>query len=299
MTGNSSILSDLPATAGVARSTRREGVDVSLNAPTPAQPAIASPEWAVAGWIIRFVRLMAGHRLAIPQEPGDVFLKVVAGALTDRGAFARPREIRDTLLLSEEVTAGHDGALVAVMTRGDGAPERVEVMSELTLHGPLEDAFRWQRFDEKFGHVTHAFDGVEAYMSPGFHLLEEDGDEVCYVNLWTSGKGVDLTTHNHANDPSPAAPAFAETHWVFYNGSGRGGMYDCDEPGAPRTRYPMQTGQEHGPFFAVDEHGAPRRRENGAVAYPWHGWESGEDDRAEQAFDFVAAFETNPDYVKI
>lgn len=299
MTGNSSTLSELPVTATVTRSVEREGVEIRLQAPSSDQPVIASPEWAVAGWSIRFLRLMAGHALAIPKDQGDVFVKVVAGALTDRGAFAGPREVRDTLILSDGVMAGPEGALVAVMTRSDAAAEKIESMTELTIHGPLEDAFRWQRFDEKFGQFTDAFDGVEAYMSPGFHLLQEDGDEVCYVNLWTSGKGVDLTTHNHANAPTPGAPAFAETHWVFYNGSGHGGMYGCDEPGAPRTRYPMQAGQEHGPFFAVDQDGAPCLRENGAVAYPWHGWESGEDEHAEQAFDFVAAFETSPIYVKI
>ncbi len=299
MTGSPSLLPELPATAGISRSAPREGVDVTMTAPTSSQPAIASPRWSVAGWTIQFVRLSAGHVLAVPQDQGDVFVKVVAGALSDRGAFASPREVRDTLMLSDQITAGPEGALIAVMTRGDTAGERIEAMSELTIRGPMDDAFNWQRFDEKFGEVTDAFDGVEAYMSPGFHLLQEDGEEVCYVNLWTSGKGVDLTTHNHANAPSPEAPAFAETHWVFYNGSGRGGMYGCDEPGAPRTRYPMQTGQEHGPFFAVDERGAPRLRDNGAVEYPWHGWESGEDDRAEQAFDFVAAFETNPAHVRI
>ena len=31
--------------------------------------------------------------------------------------------------------------------------------------------------------------------------------KVTYVNLCTAGKGVDLSTYNHGNDPSPAAPA--------------------------------------------------------------------------------------------
>jgi hypothetical protein len=57
----------------------------------------------------------------------------------------------------------------------------------------------------------------------------------------------------------------------------------------------MQRGEEHGPFFVSDPTtGMAMRRENGAVEYPWHGWQAGTDDDAGQAFDFVAAFELNP-----
>ena len=100
--------------------------------------------------------------------------------------------------------------------------------------------------------------------------------------------------------PAARAPAFAETHWVFNSGAPGAGMYLCDAPGASRARFPMGRGQEHGPFFAVDPltH-RPRMRANGAVEYPWHGWQGGQDDQPGEAYDFVAAFETNPDFALV
>jgi hypothetical protein len=76
-------------------------------------------------------------------------------------------------------------------------------------------------------------------------------------------------------------------------------MYTRDVPGGDRKRVPMPRGTEHGPFFRCDSAGRPRLRANGAVDYPWHGWQAGVDARAEQAFDFVCAFEINPAFVSI
>ena len=39
--------------------------------------------------------------------------------------------------------------------------------------------------------------------------------------------------------------------------------------------------------------------DNGAVKYPWHGWQSGNDDQDLQSYDFVAAFEIIPEYALI
>ena len=121
--------------------------------------------------------------------------------------------------------------------------------------------------------------------------------------MWAAGKGVDLSTHNHGRAPTPTSPAFAEVHLVLHNGTGRGGMYLTAEPGAPsRTRFPMQQGDEHGPFFTYDPAtGAPRLRENGAVDYPWHGWEAGAPDGEPkgQSYDVVAAFEITAPYARV
>ena len=40
-------------------------------------------------------------------------------------------------------------------------------------------------------------------------------------------------------------------------------------------------------------------RENGAVMYGWHGWEAGVDLLPDQAYDFVFAFEINPDFADL
>lgn len=77
-------------------------------------------------------------------------------------------------------------------------------------------------------------------------------------------------------------------------------MYLCDTLGAQKKRFLMRRGEEHGPFFAVDSGTRrPVLRANGAVAYPWHGWQGGQDESKEQAYDFVAAFETNPKFVLV
>ena len=43
----------------------------------------------------------------------------------------------------------------------------------------------------------------------------------------------------------------------------------------------------------------PKLKANGAVDYPWHGWQAGTDDDSRQAYDFVAAFEINPRYAPL
>ena len=79
-------------------------------------------------------------------------------------------------------------------------------------------------------------------------------------------------------------------------------MYHCetrDAPAQERVRTVMQAGEEHGPFFRLDEAtGKPLLRPNGAVDYPWHGWQGGTDDQPGQAYDLVAAFEIYPEFVK-
>ena len=288
--------------APLAKHGQRPGLKIILDSrQAPGEPAV-SDLWSVAGWTLQFARLHAGQSLSLDQDAGRIHVKVVTGELSNIGRkpFAGPFRVRDTDVSAGELRAGGDGAMLAVFTETAQAADNVRSMAELNIEGPLDEVFEWQRFDEKFGAFTDFFDGTEAYMSPGFHLLDESFAEVTYVNLWTAGKGVDLSTHNHGNDPSPAAPAFAEAHWVFNRGAPGAGMYLCDEPGAPRTRFPMRRGQEHGPFFATDPNtGRPALRPNGAVEYPWHGWQAGDDDGTGPAFDFVAAFETYPDFVAV
>ena len=286
----------------IANHGQRPGLKIILDSRGPVGEPVVSSVWSVAGWTLQFARLHAGQSLSLDQAAGRIYVKVVTGELANIGRkpFAGKFAVRDTDVSAGELRAGADGAVFAVFTETEDVADNVRSMAELTIEGPMREAFEWQRFDEKFGAFTDFFDGMEAYMSPGFHLLDENFAEITYVNLWTAGKGVDLSTHNHGNDPSPAAPAFAEAHWVFNSGAAGAGMYLCDEPGAQRTRFPMRRGQEHGPFFAIDSStGRPALRANGAVEYPWHGWQAGDDDGSGQAFDFVAAFETYPDFVQL
>lgn len=259
-----------------------------------------SPEWHLGERTIQFARIPPDQSLALKQPRRRNLVKVISGFLEQpaRRAFCEPRGLQDTSFNGERIVAGAEGAFVTIVTEAEVTP--VHDMDELTFGGPLSEALVWKSFDEQFGHVTDAFSGADAYIGPGFHLICNTGEETCFLNIWTAGKGVDLTTHNHGHDPSPLAPAFAETHLVITNGTGSGGMYECAEPGAEKTRYPITAGFEHGPFFDIEkETGQPVVLPNGAVSYPWHGWEAGTDDDPRQSYDLVFAFETLPAMVKI
>lgn len=295
-----STLSDIIPNAPCEPSVEREGVNITL---ASGREVTASDVWSMGGWTLQFARLGAKQTLGLNQDQGRVYIKVVTGELVNihRGPFAGPRQIRNTLVDADHVVAGDQDAVIAVFTETQQVGANVQSMDELAVQGPHSGAFRWLSFEAKFGSFTDIFNGDDAYMSGGFHLLDDDGTEITYVNLWTAGKGVNLSTHNHGNEPSPVSPAFAEVHWVFNNGTGNGGMYGADAPDAPHSDdYPMQRGDEHGAFFITDPAtGKPKHRDNGAVEYPWHGWEAGSNDQPGQAYDVVAAFETNPDYVVI
>ena len=275
----------------------RGGVNVHVDL-SSAVPLQQSPAWISAGRSLALLRLAPHCSMALPA--GQNYIKVILGRLANpaRTCLAAPFAVRSTLVREREVTAAAEGALFALMTLADDAPKRVGDMAALAFTGEQADHLVWRRFDEKFGDFTDLFDGQDCHMADGLHLLDEQGREFVYINFWTCGKGVDLSTHNHSNPPSPLAPAFAEVHWVLSAGTETGGMYETAEPGArERVRHPMALGDEHGPFYDRDGRGRPVFRENGAVSYPWHGWQGGTDGLPGQSYDFVAAFEIDPAFV--
>lgn len=286
-----------PEICRAKRTEHRLGLDIALQGRAACE---TSERWTVGGWSLQFVRLQPNQMASLDQTSGSVHLKVIAGELANLGLgpFAAPKAVRQTRVDATEVTAGSSGAIFAVFTATDEVPARLYSMDQLAFGGPEADMFEWRSFHERFG--ADVFEGVDAHIAPGFHLLDADGTEIVYVHFWTMGKGDDASTHNHSHRPSPRSPAFAEVHWVFNNGTGAGGMYECDAIDAPRSRIVMQRGEEHGPFWQIDpETRMPRLRPNGAVEYGWHGWEAGTDDDPARAYDFVAAFEINPDYAKV
>ena len=274
----------------------RGGVAIHL---TNSETSI-SPLWSLGGFEIQFLGLLKGASLAL--DVTRCYLKVVTGEIDCHPykAFPASGEVISTRCDESSICALQDSVL-CIVRETDAVVEKIASMAQLKVLGPLQEQFAWQTFDEKFAVVTDIFHGLEAHMVPGFHLLDVDGAEIAYVHFWTTGKGVDVSTHNHGQAPSSLAPAFAEVHLVLRNGTGAGAMYQCDAPGATeRERTPIQAGEEHGPFFAVDSAtGLPKRRENGAVDYPWHGWQGGADDEPTESYDLVAAFEINPEYVKV
>ena len=301
MTNSVLAVSDQMEAVPTSLNKERGGLNIQFGQPS-AQIA-KSDVWSMAGRTIEFVRLPANASVGLDQAAGRIFVKVITGSLATpaRESFCSPKALLNTEVTEAELAAGNEGALLAVVAETKDAPQPISAMSQLAFNGPLAEALQWRTFEEHFKQFTDYFDGMDAYIGPGFHILNADGVEITYVNIWTAGKGVDLSTHDHGQDPSALMPAFAEIHWTLSNGTGQGGMYECAEPGASeKQRLPVQTGEEHGPFFFFDgETGRPRMRENGAVDYPWHGWEAGNDGAAGQAYDVVAAFETNPDMVRV
>jgi hypothetical protein len=285
--------------ARVTVTSDRPGVDLFMY--EGAGPVI-SPVWTLGGSRLTFLRLDADQSYELDTGDDQVYVKVITGRLSapSRVAYIASRSIADTHVAGNRLTAGPQGALVAILMRSPDAPERFTDMTQLVIHGPLEEHLRWSTFEQRFaGRIPH-FDGLDAHLTPGFHLLATNGSEIAYVYVWTAGKGVDMSTHNHGHRPGPLNPAFAEVHWVLANGTGEGGMYETSAPGAPdRERLIVPTGFEHGPYFEVNESGLPALRDNGAVVYPWHSWQGGDDDEPGPAYDVVIPFEITVPYAVV
>jgi len=251
---------------------------IALQFDLDASEQLIGPVWQFAGRELCFFFLPPQQRYRLTGK--KQFAKVIVGRLEnpDRGCFAEPYAVRSTLVDSEELVAGPEGALVALLTETAAAPDSIDSMEAAQFSGALSEQLVWRSFEARFGEFMDFFN----------------------VNFWTCGKGVDLSTHNHAQDPSAGSPAFAEVHWVIEAATPASGMYRTPEPQhSERARYPMARGDEHGPYFEFDpQTRLPRLRENGAVTYGWHGWQGGADS-GPQGYDLVAAFEINPRYAAV
>ena len=154
--------------------TRRAGLDIVLDGDQAAREPVVSETWTVAGWSIQFARLGSRQGLDLHRSAGRHYVKVVTGELAnvDRRPFAGPFAVRDTSVDAPGLEAGPRGSVLAVFTETDRVKDNIPSMAALRIEGPLQGAFAWERFDAKFGAFTDLFDGMEAYMSPGFHLLD-------------------------------------------------------------------------------------------------------------------------------
>ena len=291
-------ISEITPNVSVSTGNPRGGIDLCFD--LTAQETIQLTEvWTIAGWRIRFVFLPPHQTLEL--EGKNHYLKVIVGELAnlERDCFAENFAVRTTRLEKQRVSSGSHGLLCALLTETPGLLPNIHDMSDCVFAGPMAQLLEWKSFKERFGASTDYFDQLDNHMANGFHLLDSEESEITYVNFWTCGKNGDVSTHNHSQAPSLAGPAFAEIHLVLNNGSGAAGMYKTNGPDSDaREVYVMKRGDEHGPFF---EHrgGKPVLLGNGAVKYPWHGWQSGNDGKEIQSYDLVAAFEISPDYVLI
>jgi len=286
-------------------SSKGTGLDLTIGSLPTGSVFAASDIWRMGGWDLMFVNLGADQHLPVSQADGAVYVKVILGSLANSGQerFAPRKQARDTRITEDELVASAEGCLLAVLTETEGVASNIHTMDELKVSGPFAEALTWLQFDKSYiGKQLPYFEGLDTYLLPGFHLLDEQGDEIIYVHFWTAGKGVDMSPHNHSPAPTADAPAFTETHWVLNNGTGKGAMYDCNDSRDPadRTYITMQRGQDHGPFWTVEsDSGMPKLRANGAIEFGFHGWQAGTDDDPQQAYDLVAAFELGLAYSKI
>ncbi len=276
----------------------RGGIDLCFDL-TDKEKIQLSDAWTIAGWKVRFLFLPPHHTLELEDE--NHYLKVIVGEIVNLGrhCFAEDYTVRTTRLQKSRLLSGSQGLLCALLTETPDLLQNIHHMPGCAFSGPMAQHLVWKSFKERFGDFTDYFDDLDNHMADGFHLLDAKKSEITYVNFWTCGKNGDVSTHNHAQDPSPAGPAFAEVHLVLNNGTGKAGMYETQGPDADaRKVHVMQRGDEHGPFFE-HEAGKPVMLDNGAVKYPWHGWQSGNDDQRAQSYDLVAAFEISPDYTLV
>ncbi|MBC09251.1 MAG: hypothetical protein CMQ39_03655 [Gammaproteobacteria bacterium] len=278
---------------------KRGGLDLIFD-PDSGKDTQISESWEFSGMKLYFVLMGSGTSFTLSES--KTYLKVITGKLETPalGCFAEPFEIRNTNVKEKKISAGPKGALFAVLLENDEALDNLTEMNQLNFLGPNSQALKWKSFEEKFGSYTDFFDGKDCHMMDGFHLLNRAGKEIVYVNFWSCGQGVNLSTHNHAGTPSEEMPAFAEVHWVINSGTGRGGMFQATETGEILQLDTMSKGDEHGPYFELDEKkNKPLLRSNGAVKYGWHGWQGGYNSDLTKSYDFVAAFEINPDFALI
>jgi len=271
--------------------------------------AQSSSVWTTAGWLLRFVALPAGQTLSL--DAGEQYLKVILGCEQERQqyCFTHDQKVRSTRIQCDaghapSITAGSAGLLGLLLTKTATAPANISAMRDVEFAGPSSEELNWRSFKERFGAFMPYFDTLDNHMADGFHLCDRSGNQICYVNFWTCGIHGDVSTHNHGQPPSALSPAFAEVHLVLNTGGSESGMYISSNPddstgtGEARQYIPMRPGEEHGPFFDHAD-GAPLLTENGAISYPWHGWESRGKARGVSAYDYVVAFEIYPEFARI
>lgn len=271
----------------------RGGIKIQLDSPE-VSPVISSPVWEMAGFAMQFLQLAPGARVNLDQRSGRNYVKVIKGSLSNinRGPFTAPRTVRNALVTEDYIEADKDGAIVFIMLKTAGAPETVNDMiaDDVEIKGVSEEALNWNRVDE-LDWGREVFKGVPFYNMRAFQIVDGHNKEICYVQFWAAGEGVDCKMHKHETAPTAMDPTYCEVHLGLFNGTGQGGM--VDENG---KHYVMGEGDEHGPFWKIDTNtGRPLFRNNGAVWYEDHKWQAGGKKVAAKNYDIWAVFEMAPD----
>ena len=138
----------------------RGGLDLVFDLDSSEEPQI-SESWEFSGMKLYFVHM--GSRTSFALSEGKTYLKVITGKLEtpNLGCFAEPFEIRNTHIKEKIISAGRQGALLAVLLESDEAPDNLTEMNQLNFLGPNSQALEWRSFEEKFGSYTDFFNGKD------------------------------------------------------------------------------------------------------------------------------------------
>ena len=106
-----------------------------------------SESWEFSGMKLNFVYL--GSRASIVLAEGKTYLKVIVGKLEipSLGCFAEPFAIRNTHFREKMISAGEEGALIAVLLESDEALDNLTEMKQLNFSGPNSQALKWESFE--------------------------------------------------------------------------------------------------------------------------------------------------------
>ncbi|CAF1460644.1 unnamed protein product [Rotaria sp. Silwood1] len=208
---------------------------------------------------------------------------------------------------NDRIATGSEGALLIVFETRDKSNNihRIEDIQKILIENSLpeyspQDArkltFQFIRYDQYDS--AQQFKGLEFYNMKGFRIKFADNDEqLCYMQMWAAGQGVNAGVHNHAKD------FFCETHVCLINGSGQGGIHylnDSKEDYDPLTtpdsvfeKLIVPSFYEQGPLWEIDAQNKPVLRNDSTVVYPWHKWQAGIDRSFNQSYDVWIVFEFN------
>jgi hypothetical protein len=226
-----------------------------------------------------------------------------------RTVFTEPRTVASLEIDSDNqrVKTGYDGCLLIVFKTHDNinGTHLVEDMNKLMINNSLpeyfpEDArqliFQFDRYDKY--DARPQFKDLQFYNMKGFKInFIDNNEQLCYIQFWAAGQGVNAGVHNHDKD------TFCEIHVCLINGSTKGGIhyltnskerYDpLTTPDTAFKQLPLPVFYEHGPLWDIDKQNKPILRNDGTVVYPWHKWQAGINTSLNQSFDIWAAFEFN------
>lgn len=300
--------------------------------PSTLDSHLTAPLLQVANYQITLESIPPHTSLTVNEDQPDaikvLFGEVRVGGTARRAPGPNPYD-KASAKLSEDTRTGREGAIIMRFSPLDG-PKSWSNAVDIPVKNLFKLSYpQLQLPDLSFTRVDKLpwsgkqFDGKEFYNMSGIYLRFLDGTPLCHVQFWAAGEylAIDLVfihcpdfnyimsparcisagAHNHLDDST----FFLEIHLSLSTNTKKGGMWylkpehdpGSDPEGLPKEWYnkiPLSSLEEHGPLWDQDGNGSVIFKENGAVQYPYHKWQTGS---TGDMVDIWAAFEYNPDLV--